>query len=52
MTEFINIKYNLNVNKYKIRLRLMEVGPEKVEERWVKVNKRRIYETDGPADII
>lgn len=51
MTEFINVKYNLNITKNKIRLRLREMDPERVGEGWVKVNKRRIYETDGPADI-
>ena len=51
LSEFINIKYNLTVSKEQIRKCLKVVDPEGVKERWRKVKRRRIYETDGPRDV-
>ena len=51
LSEFINIKYNLTVRKEQVRKYLKMVAPEGVRERWKKVIRRRIYETDGPGDV-
>ena len=51
LSEFINIKYNLTVSKEQVRKCLKVVDPEGVKERWRKVKRRRIYETDGPGDV-
>ena len=49
LSEFINIKYSLTVSKEQVRKCLKVVDPEGVKERWRKVIRRRIYETDGPG---
>ena len=51
MTEIINWKYNLNVSKENVRLALLEVDPQEVEDRRRKTINRRNYYTDGPADV-
>ena len=51
LSEFINIKYNLTVSKEQVRKCLKVVDPEGVKERWRKVKRRWIYETDGPGDV-
>ena len=51
LSEFINIKYNLTVSKEQIRKCLKVVDPEGVKERWRKVKRHRIYETDGSGDV-
>ena len=51
LSEFINIKYNLTVSKEQVRKCLKVVDPEGVNERWRKVKRRRIYNTDGPRDV-
>ena len=51
LSEFINIKYSLTVSKEQVRKCLKVVDPEGVKERWRKVIRRRIYETDGPGDM-
>ena len=50
-SEFINIKYNLTVSKEQVRKCLKVVDPEGVNERWRKVKKRRIYETNRAGDV-
>ena len=51
LSEFINIKYNLTVSKEQVRKYLKVVDPEGVKERWRKVKRCRISETDGPGDV-
>ena len=51
LSEFINIKYNVTGSKEQVRKCLKIVDPERVTERWRKVIRRRIYETDGPGDV-
>ena len=51
LSKFFNIKYNLTVSKEQVRKCLKVVDPEGVKERWRKVKRRRIYETDGPRDV-
>ena len=51
LSEFINIKYNLTVSKEQIRKCLKVVDPEGVKERWRKVKRHWIYETDGSGDV-
>ena len=51
LSEFVNIKYNLTVSKEQVRKCLKVVDPEGVNERWRKVKRRRIYNTDGPRDV-
>ena len=51
LSEFINIKYNLTVSKEQVRKCLKVVDPEGVNERWRKVKRRRIYETNRPGDV-
>ena len=51
LSEFFNIKYNLTVSKEQVRKCLKVVDPEGVKERWRKVKRRRIYETDGAGDV-
>ena len=51
LSEFVNIKYNLTVSKEQVRKCLKVVDPEGVKERWRKVKRRRIYETDGAGDV-
>ena len=50
LSEFIDIKYSLTVSKEQVRKCLKVNDPEGVKERWRKVIRRRIYETDGPGD--
>ena len=49
LSEFINIKYNLNVSKEQVRKCLKVIDPEDVKERWRKVIRHQNYETDGPG---
>ena len=51
LSEFINIKCRLTVSKEEVRKCLKVVDPQGVEERWRKVIRSRIYETDGPGDM-
>ena len=51
LSKFFNIKYNLTVSKEQVRKCLKVVDPEGVKERWRKVKRRPIYETDGPEDV-
>ena len=51
LSKFFNIKYNLTVSKEQVRKCLKVVDPEGVKERWGKVKRHRIYETDGPEDV-
>ena len=49
---FINFKHNLTVSEEQVRKCLKVVGPEGVKERWRKVIGSRIYEADGPGDVL
>ena len=51
MSEILNLKYNIQVAKERVRKCLKDVDPEGVEERSKHVIKRRIYETKGPNDV-
>ena len=51
LSKFLNINYNLTVSKEQVRKCFEVVDPEGVKERWRKVKRRRIYETDGPRDV-
>ena len=51
MTEIINWEYDLNVCKENVRLALLEVDPQGVEDRRRKTINRRNYYTDGPGDV-
>ena len=51
LNEFINIKYNLTVNKEQVKKCLKVADPEGVKERWRKVKRRPICKTDGPEDV-
>ena len=50
LSEFINIKYNVTISKEQVRKCLKVVDREGVKERWRKVIRYRVYETDGPGD--
>ena len=52
MTELISLKFNLNVSKEDVRMTLVKVDPIGVEIRRNKTIKRRIYQTNGPMDIL
>lgn len=52
MTELISLKFNLNVSKENVRNLLLKVDPVGVEARRNKTIKRRIYQTNGPMDIL
>ena len=52
MTELISLKFNLNVSKEDVRMTLLKVDPIGVEIRRNKTIKRRIYQTNGPMDIL
>ena len=44
MTEFISLKYGINIAKEDVRKSLLILYPEEVERRKDKVIKRRVYE--------
>ena len=52
MTEIITLKYGINIAKEDVRKALLQVDPEAVELRRHRTIKRRIYETDGPMDVL
>ena len=51
MSEILCLKYDVHVPKENVRLALLEVDPEGVEQRRNNVIKRRVYESNGPNDI-
>ena len=51
MTETISVKYNINVSKKDASKVLKELNPSDVQDRWRKLITRRIYDTNGLADI-
>ena len=51
MTETISVKYNVNVSKNDVRKVLKELNPSDVQDRWRNLIARRIYDTNGPAEV-
>uniref|UniRef100_A0A7M5UQS5 Integrase core domain-containing protein n=1 Tax=Clytia hemisphaerica TaxID=252671 RepID=A0A7M5UQS5_9CNID len=51
MYENLTLKYNINTSKEKVRLALLTVDPEGVEQRRSRTIQRRSYYTDGPGHI-
>lgn len=51
MTEFVSVKYEINISKEDVRLILKELDPDGVEERRNRVIKRRRYESNGPWGV-
>ena len=49
MTE--TVKYNVNISKNNVRKVLKELNPSDVQDSWRKLITRRVYGTNGPADI-
>ena len=51
MTETISVKYNVNISKNDVCKVFKELNPSDVQDRWRKLITRRIYDTNGPADV-
>ena len=51
MYENLTLKYNINTSKEKVRVALLEVDPEGVEQRRSRTIQRRSYYTEGPGDV-
>ena len=49
-TEFISLKYGINIAKEDVRKALLILDPEEVEKRKRKFIKRRVYESCGPLN--
>ena len=49
-TEFISLKYGINIAKEDVRKALLILDPEEVERRKRKFIKRRVYESCGPVN--
>ena len=52
MTEIISLKYCANIAKDDVRKALLRVDPDGVASRKKKAIRRRIYETNGPLDVL
>jgi len=52
MTELIALKFDVNISRENVRKALLKVDPEGVETRRNKTIKRRIYQTEGPMDVL
>jgi len=52
MTELLTLKYEINISRELVRQILKEVDPVGVLERRRRTIKRRVYESNGPWDIM
>lgn len=52
MTDYLSIKYKVNISRELVRQTLKEVDPEGVLERRNRTIRRRIYDTNGPLDVV